>query len=200
MAIIKRIGSYGEYYGNEYNSSNSLNLEQMKLNARYISNSLLDYGWSLESISAMLGNMQIESSINPGRWQGDNVGTGPAYGIVQWDPFTKYTNWASERGFDPSTMDSNLSRINYEVENNIQWIPTSIYRMTFQEFKTSNISPKILADIFLKNYERPANPNQPIRGENALYWYKYLGGTVKESKRFKWAIYSKLLRKKRTNV
>lgn len=61
--VIKRIGNLGEYYGNDYNSSNQLNTEQMKVNARYIRSYFSD--WSLNALSGMLGNMQAESSINP---------------------------------------------------------------------------------------------------------------------------------------
>lgn len=60
-------------------------------------------------------------------------------------------------------MDNNLSRILYEVQNNIQWIATQEFNYSFLEFSHSNDTPYNLAMAFLKNYERPANPNQPIR-------------------------------------
>jgi hypothetical protein len=76
------------------------------------------------------GNMQSESAINPGRWQSDIVmpsdPTYAGYGLVQWTPYTKYTNWIVNQGFsDPSEMDANIFRILYEVANNLQWIATS---------------------------------------------------------------------------
>ena len=74
------------------------------------------------------GNMQSESAINPGRWQSDIVMPDPTYagyGLVQWTPYTKYTNWIVNQGFsDPSEMDANIFRILYEVSNNLQWIAT----------------------------------------------------------------------------
>lgn len=74
--------------------------------------------------------MQSESAINPGRWQSDIVmpfdPTYAGYGLVQWTPYTKYTNWIVNQGFsDPSEMDANIFRILYEVANNLQWIATS---------------------------------------------------------------------------
>jgi hypothetical protein len=67
--------------------------------------------------------METESSINPGRWQSDRVGgeaEGHGYSLVQWTPYTKYTEWCFQNGYDdPSEMDSALARINYEVLNNI---------------------------------------------------------------------------------
>ena len=204
--ILERTGTYGTYYGSPYNSSAALNSSQMEVNARYIADALMDQGWSLNSISAMLGNMQVESSINPGRWQSDIVEpadpTGVGYGLVQWTPYTNYTNWAISNGYsDPSVMDGNLARINYELANNLQWIPTLQYPMTFSEFKTSTRSPYILALTFLANYERPADPNQPIRGVYATNWYNYLRGHgfgTRKSK-FKWVLYAKKIRE-RNNI
>lgn len=74
--------------------------------------------------------MQSESAINPGRWQSDIVmpqdSTYAGYGLVQWTPYTKYTNWIVNQGFsDPSEMDANIFRILYEVANDLQWIATT---------------------------------------------------------------------------
>lgn len=199
-----RTGEYGEYWGNDYNSSSSLALFQMQVNAKYIRDSLIAKGWTLNAICGMLGNMQIESSINPGRWEGDIIGGDPAghgYGLVQWTPYSKYTNWANYLGYDPSTMDSNLARIEYEVSNNIQWIQTTAYPYSFSEFKYSTESPEYLGMMFLANYERPANPDQPIRGERALWWYNYLSGipyvpTTSKKHHFNWLLFDKNIKKR----
>lgn len=174
MGLMLRHGQYGDYWGNDFNSSQSLTMDQMKLNAQYIYKFFSNKGFTKNAICAMLGNMQAESALNPGRWQNNNVGHGPAYGIVQWDPFTKYTNWCSG---DPSLMDNNLNRVCYEIENGLQWIINRNhpdYPFSFWEFAKSNKPPDYLAMAFLYNYERPADLNQPERGENALFWYNYL--------------------------
>lgn len=200
MALSLRTGSYGNYWGNDYNTSNALNQSQMEVNATYLYNALTSRGWSINAIAGILGNMQAESSINPGRWQGNNVGVGPAYGIVQWDPFTKYTTWALNQGLDPSEMDSNLSRIDYEIANNLQWIPTSQYNFSFQEFTTSTETPEYLASAFLKNYERAGVEVEEQRRTNARYWFDYLGGITptptKKEHKFPWVLYAKKLRNK----
>lgn len=101
-------------------------------------------------------------------------------------------------------MDNNISRILYEVENNIQWIATSKYNYSFKEFTQSTDTPYNLGLAFLANYERPADPNQPERGTQAEFWFEFLGGIpptpeVKiKKKKFPWAIYSHIIRKKRT--
>ena len=60
-------------------------------------------------------------------------------------------------------MDNNLSRILYEIQNNLQWIATTQYNYSFSDFTQSTDSPYNLALAFLANYERPAEPNQPAR-------------------------------------
>lgn len=118
-------------------------------------------------------------------------------GLVQWTPYTKYTNWILPS--DPSTMDNNLSRILYEVANNLQWIATSQYNYSFSDFTQSTDTPYNLALAFLANYERPADPNQPARGTQAEYWYQFLGGItpiIIKKKKFKWVLYARKLRSK----
>lgn len=182
-----RVGKYtGEYYGSYFDESEPLTNEEMHLNAVYVYQILkYIYGWSDNACAGLIGNLQAESSINPGRWQGDNVGVGPAYGLVQWDPFTKYTDWCTSEGrTDPSEMDNNIERIIYEVENNIQYYSTADYPESFVEFTQSTASPYYLACAFAWNYERSwvvlygteeekENLRQ-LRGENANYWYTYL--------------------------
>lgn len=130
-------------------------------------------GFTKESISGMLGNIEAESGINPGIWENLDPYVG-GYGLVQWTPYTKYSSWAGS-GWE-NNGNKQCDRIAYERDNNLQWISTSEYPISFKEFAQSTDSPRELADIFLKNYERPADPDQPQRGENAENWYEYLGG------------------------
>lgn len=184
MGLSERSGQFGTYWGNDYSSSTALSQKQMEVNATYIYSYLLSKGWSINSIAAILGNMQAESSINPGRWQSNIVGgneDGHGYGLCQWTPYTKYTGWAIASGYsDPSEMDSNLARIIYEVENNIQWYGTGSYSgMSFEEFATSSESVSFLAVGFLLCYERPADQSESVqnyRSSLAESWYKYLTG------------------------
>ena len=152
-----------------------LSKSEQKENAQYIMTYLLKKGWTKNAIAGMLGNMETESTINPGIWQSlrTNWYNG-GFGLVQWTPATKYLDWAKARGLDYRKMDTNLKRILYEVDKNIQWINRN---MTFKEFTKSKKSPYELGLLFLKHYERPANPNQPNRGTQAEYWYRTLSGT-----------------------
>ena len=179
--VLSRVGKYGSYYGNDINSSNALNQSQMETNAMYIYAYLHAEGWTINAIAGILGNMQVESSLNPGRWQSDRVGgsaEGHGYGLVQWTPYTKYQLWVSG---DASTMDNNLSRIMYEINNNIQWIATSTYNFSFKDFSKSNLSPGTLARSFMLCYERPADQSesaQSYRASLANNWYTFLTGVI----------------------
>jgi hypothetical protein len=164
------------YSGNRY-----LNMDEMTVNAQYILDYLLPLGWTKNAICGMLGNMQTESTINPAIWQGlDSSNTSGGFGLVQWTPSTKYTDWCTSQGLVYTEMDSNLKRILYEVDNNIQWINSN---MTFTEFTQSTDTPYNLAMNFLSSYERPANPDQPNRGTQAENWFNTLtgGGTITPS-------------------
>lgn len=153
-----------------------LTQEEMQTNARYIWNYLGTRGWSINAVAGMLGNMQTESTINPGIWEGLNEGaTSRGFGLVQWTPATKYLNWCTENDLEPSEMDSALQRIEYELEKGLQYYPTDTYPETFAEFKVSTKDPYYLGMAFLANYERPAVSNQPKRGDQAVEWYEFLG-------------------------
>lgn len=176
-----RYGGYNLYYGSYFEESSSLTQDEMNTNANYIYFYLIDKGWSINSICALLGNMQAESSLNPGRWQNDEVGsTSNGYGLVQWTPASKYIDWCNEYMWDdPSKMDTNLARIVYEVENNLQWIKTSEYDLTFEEFTKGNYTLKFLTESFLINYERPADQSESVKNYRtslANDWYIYLTG------------------------
>ena len=200
MGANIRMGEYGTYIGNTFNTSNYLTYNQMKVNAEYIYKALKDKGWTLNAVAGMLGNMQRESTLNPGIWQNNDVGnTTGGYGLVQWTPATKYIDWLLP-GSDASTMDNNISRILYELENNLQWIITENYPMSFKEFTTSTQRPEDLASVFLYNYERAGVSAENERRENALNWYLYLGGNFPTNEvkhhRFPWVIYANKLRNK----
>lgn len=152
-----------------------LSMEEMTENAEYILKYLTGKGWTKNAVCGMLGNMQSESTINPGIWQNlDEGNTSLGFGLVQWTPASKYLNWADSNNLPRTEMDSQLKRILWEVENNEQWM--NLRDMTFKEFTKSTKSANDLAMIFLASYERPANPDQPQRGTQAEYWFKNLKG------------------------
>lgn len=145
-----------------------LNADEMKHNAEIAGVLLCMAGATPNAIAAILGNMQAESGINPGAWEDYTPFTG-GYGLVQWTPYTKYSQWWGN-GWE-NNGDAEILRIIYELQNGLQWISTVDYPMSFKEFWKSNQPPEYLAQVFVKNYERPADEDQQYRSDYALYWY-----------------------------
>lgn len=154
--------------GNRY-----LSMSEMQNNADIMYAFFTEKGWTVTAISAMFGNMQTESTLNPGIWENLDPFVG-GYGLVQWTPYTHYSDWAGDGWQDNGQKE--MERIIYELENHLQWISTSLYPMTFREFSQSDKPPAYLAQAFLYNYERPAVKPQPARSKQAEYWYEYLAG------------------------
>ena len=161
-------------YGNRY-----LNDAEMFNNANLILSYLSNRGWSKNAICAMLGNMQSESTINPAIWQGLVVGSGGGggYGLVQWTPYTNYTNWADEHGYLWTDGYAQLQWIDEVTVSFGQWIPTDTYNLSFENFKTSTESVEWLASAFLKNFERAGVEVEAQRQAQAKAWFNALGDT-----------------------
>lgn len=152
----------------------------MQNNAQLLWNYFQPLGWTLNAVAAMAGNMEKESTLSPGIW-GDLEPWGDpeykGYGLVQWTPYTRITNWLSEHGYELTDGNAQCAKIVEEMEHpeiEVTWIETSSYPISFKEFAFSNKDPGWLAMAFLANYERPADPNQPDRAERAQKWYTYL--------------------------
>ena len=162
--------------GNRY-----LTAAEQQNNAKIIYRYLYAKGWTRNAVAALLGNMEVESTINPGIWESlasspesyyENHGRYPGYGLVQWTPHTKYTDWA---GSDWKTNhNKQLERLIYELENGLQYYPSTTYPETFREFSRSTKTAYYLAGAFLYNYERPQSPDANDRGERAVKWWDFL--------------------------
>lgn len=164
-------GGYDWIFGNRY-----LNDNEQKNNA-FVAYSILSvtYGWTLNAIAGTLGNMEAESTINPGVWQNLDEGNySLGFGLVQWTPATNYTDWATGNGYDISDGDYQLLWLDSETVPSGQWIATAAYPWTFEEYKKSSETPEDCASAFLKNFERAGVEVESDRRQNARKWYNYL--------------------------
>ncbi len=156
--------------GNRY-----LSEEEMQNNASIIYSTLKGRGWSANAIAGLLGNMESESTINPGIWQNlnsSNISGG--FGLVQWTPSTNYTDWANSKGYDITNGAGQLEWIDEQTTVTGQWIQTDSYPITFGQFKTSTQTPEYLASAFLKNFERAGVEVEQERRTQARSWYNYI--------------------------
>lgn len=182
---------YPTYYKDKSSvtSSNAyLSGAAMEANAIYVAAALLDYGWTLQAIAGILGNMQHESTVNPGIWESLEEGNlSRGFGLVQWTPASKYIDWANANGYtDITDIDGQIARIIWELENNEQYYVTSSYPESFRAFTQSTATPYYLACAFAWNYERSwtvlygteaeKEALRQKRGNSAAAWYKLLQG------------------------
>lgn len=137
--------------------SSGLSRSEMEINSMYIWNYLgghKDDPWTLNAVAGILGNMEKESSINPGRHET----SGSGFGLVQWTPKSKYTNWLATSEFSSlpeDDIDGQLERIIWEKNNGKQY-GKNHYKYTFKEFAVSTDSAYELACAFAFDYERSA--------------------------------------------
>lgn len=132
--------------------------EKMTINATYVYQTLFDAGWTHESICAFLGNVQVESYINPGKIEKtDRINKG--FGLVAWTPIKNdddvyvdyFGDWVIANGYARDDIDAQLLRILEEVKDRTleprQWGRKSRhqeYPITFHEFTKSSEIPEVL--------------------------------------------------------
>ena len=159
-------------------------------NMNMVYNYFIALGWTPNAIAGMLGNMMVESTVNPWLFQNRTldwnnpsaiIADNGGMGLTQWTPCRKYYDWAVSSGLDPKSGNTMCDRIHYEQLNNLQWSLDNYGRHTWNDFITSTETPSILADVFCWAYERPASPDMQQRWENAEWCFQNIhgGGRIK---------------------
>lgn len=160
-------------------------------NARMIFAVLNTLGWSKNAIAGLLGNIQHEGIMNPWQWYNREVQssngspwTGHAYGLVQFNPASKYIdNASSYAGYGPNFSDKTGSTLDgqaqlFFIHDNADYSETSTYPISYVDFKISTLSAEYLAGAWLYNYERPDNPQDKLgdRQDSAGYYFDLISG------------------------
>lgn len=160
-------------------------------NADIIHGIFQGYGWTENAICAMLGNIQGESGCNPGVWE-NLTPYWRGYGLTQWSPYTKYSNWATSMGYLPweDNGDAECERIHYETttmpptDPDYPWFYNSEIGMyppiTLPDFTTSTLPLNTLTNYWLWFYEHPLDPGPTTQATRQSYaqawWNRYNGG------------------------
>lgn len=163
-------------------------------NAYMILNQMRAAGWTTESISAVIGNMCAEGAMNPWRWQSDII-VGPSdfwsnqhgYGLAGFTPAGKYiedTQAQTYAGYAPNYLGhagnatDGAAQIQFIMDNPQYYQTHTAYPMTFTQFSQSTAAPSYLSDVWLYNFEQPANPSatQQYRRDCSDYWYQLFQG------------------------
>lgn len=171
-------------------SAGYLNDADMKSNATII----WDYfyqklGWNVNSVASLLGNMQGESTLNPGLIEvgGGTTSAGAGHGLVQWTPATdlyKVLDVLYKGHEDWYDGNKQLGVIYAEYQESVgeahrgiepQWYKTTKYPCDFRQwaFNQLNYNLEQLTYAFASNYLRPAVVEQPQRVEYARKWLEY---------------------------
>ena len=168
-------------------------------NARMGYSILAARGFTLEAFCAVWGNVEHESGYNPWRWQGDSVlpvgdprigyQNAHAYGLVQWDPASKYIDGgASYSGYGPNYSDragsategtAQLNFLDATAVSSGQYFPNPNYnyQISYANFKSATLnqySMEWLTRAWFHNYERGTWSNSRVTA--AQYWYDALSG------------------------
>lgn len=143
-------------------------------------------GWTPNAIAGMLGNMMVESSVNPWLFQHNTLDwTNPSailtdnggMGLTQWTPCRKYYQWALSENLDPQSGNTMCDRILYERQNNLQWSLDNILHYTWDDYVSSTETPEMLARVFVWAYERPGDPDIEQRQANARWCFDNIKGS-----------------------
>lgn len=175
--------------------SGALTEDETIANGKIFGDIFTGLGYNINTISALAGNAQSESGINPGRVE---AGGGGGYGIFQWTPKSDLIDACSQLGLSPYTdgtvqcqcLDGEL----FTLRN--QWYTTRAFitpylssgatydmiGITPEQFKTNSMgwNPDKLAILFMVAYERPSRDpsvnHADQRKTNAGKWFQFYTG------------------------
>lgn len=167
---------------------------EMKNNAEIFGDVFSGLGFNINTIAALAGNAQAESTINPGL----NEVEGGGYGLFQWTPKTDLIDACSQLGINPYTdgtiqcqcLDGELFTLHnqwYTTKSFISPYYTSgatsdMIGITPEQYKSNSMgwNPDKLAILFMVAYERPSYDPDTNHAEKrkayANYWYDYYTG------------------------
>lgn len=171
-----------------------LTSSEMENNAKLFGNVFSWLGYHINTIAALAGNVQAESTINPGL---NEVG-GAGYGLFQWTPKSDLINACSQLGISPYTdgsiqcqcLDGELFTLRNQWYSSRAFISpyynsgatSDMIGITPEQLKVNSMGwkPDKLAILFMAAYERPsydpATNHAEKRKANANYWYEYYTG------------------------
>ena len=163
------------YNGYYISVDNYPNQTQKDNNARLVGEYLLNLGWTRQAVAGILGNMEVESRMNPAIVEHtpftalvDNYAilslpTDTGVGLVQWTGHTdtppagqKLASFAIRYNREWYDGDLQCFRLQRECEENIQFDEGTIHGVTYDwdVYISSTAEPEELALVWQTLYER----------------------------------------------
>lgn len=159
-------------------------------NQQTVYNYFVSKGYSAEQASGIIGNMAIESGVDPLKWQGDRQDhqTPPnpddpneGWGLTQWTPANKVLNYASSVNKTPGDIMTQLDFLAAQLDgsyapNNEKAAGDALKAVT----ATGPDGAVQAADVFETKFERPKDPSasQADREASAKAALAKYGGQV----------------------
>lgn len=179
--------------------NSTLTSVQMAKNAKYICDWLMtEQNFTKNAACGVLGNMQVESHINPGIWE-VMADTNFGYGLVQWTKATQFLDWAVGKSILQSASPSTVNALAFDDPERLMdaelecliWDCTKSpsefgnpddygytnhtgITITFSAYKASTRDAGTLAKVFQDHYERGDSSSLATRATYANNWYKQL--------------------------
>ena len=179
-------------YNNYWIASDQyLNQQHRDENAKLVWDYLTALGWTPQSVAGILGNMDVESSMNPALIEGRGYHTLPTnatvlaittqtgVGLVQWTGTTptapagqKLASFAIR--YNKEWYDGELQcfRLEREYDTDLQFDHGTVDGVSYdwQVYTTSTETPEQLAKVWQTLYERGGTDTQ-TRQEKARYYF-----------------------------
>ena len=186
------------YNGYWISTDTYLTQEHRNVNAKLVNKYLKGLGWTRNAIAGILGNMDVESSVNPALIEGRNVhslidnntcltiANTIGVGLVQWTGDTptapagqKLASFAIRHNMNWYDGELQCFRLQSEYENNLQFDPGVVDGVSWdwESYVTSSETPEQLAKVWQLRYERGGSDTQ-TRQEKARYYFKLIGSNA----------------------
>ena len=145
-------------------------------NAQAIADRLASYGGITRSAAiGVIANMTHESWLNPGQWElGSNYSPSAGFGLGQWTPSTKYSNWLGST--DPDVMSDGNNQLDFLLDNTPNQWSTYYVDMNTGWSSYYNVYVPILAT--LDDYWIAEDTIEDMTTAWMVYWERPAAGTA----------------------
>ncbi len=153
------------------------------------------YGWTENSASAVIGNFQHESALNPGQFEhGKNYSMSDGFGLGQWTPATKISNYIGST--NKNDMADGAKQMLYFLASPGQYSTYFLnpdgssryysetglpYITNMADFSRSNASIEKLTKLWAICWERPGSAEYhrsiSARIDYATHWFNEFSGS-----------------------
>ena len=132
----------------------------------------------------IIANFTHESWLNPGQWElGSGMNPSDGFGLGQWTPSTKYSNWLGST--DPDEMSDGDNQMDFLITNSPNQWSTYYVNMSTGYSSYYDVYVPILAT--LDDYLRSPASYEDLTTAWMVYWERPAAGTAALARRLEYA-------------